>query len=207
MPSSSVSMCGAGRRKRCLGSFASETEAAEAYDKAALTLRHDPVLVLMLRLTSVLKLFISYSAALADVLRCCCCCCSSAEAVCYCPSPLPHYCACLTSDLDPEQRPLLVTLSSPGGQSHAQCRGPAAYTNFPADHYASVSTRNEPVNARCGPALKDRHFMGVAWKPEEQQFEARIWTRWIPTTCFTYPVMPLFATQEYIAAAFEHIGN
>lgn len=29
----------AGRRKRCLGSFASEREAAEAYDKAALTLR------------------------------------------------------------------------------------------------------------------------------------------------------------------------
>ncbi len=28
-----------GRRKRCLGSFASEREAAEAYDKAALTLR------------------------------------------------------------------------------------------------------------------------------------------------------------------------
>ena len=31
--------CLAGRRKRCLGSFGSEREAAEAYDKAALTLR------------------------------------------------------------------------------------------------------------------------------------------------------------------------
>ncbi len=57
-------------------------------------------------------------------------------------------------------------------------RGPAAFTNFPANHYASVSTRNEPVKGRSGLALKDRRFMGVTWCPSTQQFEARIWTRY-----------------------------
>lgn len=60
---------------------------------------------------------------------------------------------------------------------HGVCRGPAAFTNFPADHYASISTRNEPVNVRCGSALKDRRFMGVTWCDDKQQFEARIWTK------------------------------
>ena len=51
-------------------------------------------------------------------------------------------------------------------------RGPAA------NHYASVSTRNEPVKGRSGLALKDRRFMGVTWCACSQQFEARIWTRY-----------------------------
>ena len=59
------------------------------------------------------------------------------------------------------------------------CRGPAAFTNFPANHYASVSTRNEPVKGRAGLGVKDRRFMGVAWCPPSHQFEARIWTRYV----------------------------
>ncbi|KAL0049347.1 hypothetical protein WJX82_000095 [Trebouxia sp. C0006] len=106
----------AGRRKRCLGSFASEREAAEAYDKAALTLR-----------------------------------------------------------------------------------GPAAFTNFPANHYASVSTRNEPVKGRSGLALKDRRFMGVTWCPSTQQFEARIWTR----TGEEHQLVGMFETPEAAAHAYD----
>ncbi|KAA6418672.1 MAG: pathogenesis-related genes transcriptional activator [Trebouxia sp. A1-2] len=106
----------AGRRKRCLGSFASEREAAEAYDKAALTLR-----------------------------------------------------------------------------------GPAAFTNFPANHYASISTRNEPVKGRSGLALKDRRFMGVTWCTSSQQFEARIWTR----TGEEHQLVGMFETPEAAAHAYD----
>lgn len=106
----------AGRRKRCLGSFSSEREAAEAYDKAALTLR-----------------------------------------------------------------------------------GPAAFTNFPADHYASVSTRNEPVKGRSGMALKDRRFMGVTWCPSQQQYEARIWTR----SGEEHQLVGMFDTPEAAAHAYD----
>lgn len=68
--------------------------------------------------------------------------------------------------------------------SKCHCRGPAAFTNFPANHYASVSTRNEPVKGRAGLGVKDRRFMGVAWCPPSQQFEARIWTRSVTVTQF-----------------------
>lgn len=106
----------AGRRKRCLGSFSSEREAAEAYDKAALTLR-----------------------------------------------------------------------------------GPAAFTNFPANHYASVSTRNEPVKGRGGLGVKDRRFMGVAWCPSAHQFEARIWTR----SGEEHQLVGLFDSADAAARAYD----
>lgn len=106
----------AGRRKRCLGSYASELEAAEAYDKAALTLR-----------------------------------------------------------------------------------GPAAFTNFPAGHYASISTRNEPVNAKCGSPLKHRRFMGVTWCNNKHKFEARIWTK----DGSEHKLLGLFDSAEDAANAYD----
>ena len=44
-----------GRRKRCLGSFASEREAAEAYDKAALTLRSNTSPFFQLRIVCLVE--------------------------------------------------------------------------------------------------------------------------------------------------------
>ncbi|KAL3132685.1 hypothetical protein ABBQ32_009198 [Trebouxia sp. C0010 RCD-2024] len=90
-------------------------------------------------------------------------------------------------------------LGSFASEREAAEAGPAAFTNFPANHYASVSTRNEPVKGRAGLGVKDRRFMGVAWCPTTQQFEARIWTR----SGEEHELVGMFDTPDAAAHAYD----